>query len=65
MLVALLSVRTLGVSGLTALVVAGQLAVAVAVDRFGLLGIAKQQISPARIVGLVLLLAGVVLVVRR
>lgn len=64
-LVALLSVRTLGVSGLTALVVAGQLAVAVAVDRFGLLGIAKQQISPARIVGLVLLLAGVVLVVRR
>ncbi len=63
--VALLTVRTLGASGLTAIVVAGQLAIAVAIDRFGLLGIAKQHIAAPRIVGLVLLLAGVVLVVRR
>ena len=34
-------------------------------DRFGLLGIAKQHISAARIVGLVLLVAGVALVVRK
>jgi transporter family-2 protein len=63
--VALIAVRTLGASSLTALVVAGQLAVAVAIDRFGLFGIAKQQIAASRIAGLVLLLAGVVLVVRR
>jgi transporter family-2 protein len=63
--VALLTVRTLGLSTLTALVVTGQLASALVVDRFGLLGIARQQIGTARIVGLVLLVAGVVLVVKR
>jgi transporter family-2 protein len=63
--VALVTVRTLGLSALTAIVVAGQLAIAVVVDRFGLLGIAKQHIALHRIVGLVLLLVGVVLVVRR
>jgi transporter family-2 protein len=63
--VALVTVRTLGLSALTAIVVAGQLTIALLVDRFGWLGIAKQQIGWTRIVGLVLLLAGVVLVVRR
>jgi len=63
--VALLTVRTLGLSALTAIVVSGQLAIAVAVDRFGLLGLSKQHIGAARIVGLLFLLVGVVLVVRR
>jgi bacterial/archaeal transporter family-2 protein len=63
--VALLTVRTLGLSSLTAIVVTGQLAIAVVVDRFGLLGIAKQNIDAPRILGLVLLIVGVVLVVRR
>ena len=63
--VALVTVRTLGVSGLTAIVVAGQLTIAVVVDRFGLLGIAKQHIDVTRVAGLVFLLVGVVLVVRR
>ena len=63
--VALLTVRTLGLSGLTAIVVTGQLVIAVVVDRFGLLGIARQHIGAPRIVGLVLLVVGVVLVVRR
>jgi len=63
--VALLTVRTLGLSGLTAIVVTGQLVIAVVVDRFGLLGIAKQQIGASRIIGLMLLIAGVVLVVRK
>jgi transporter family-2 protein len=63
--VALITVRTLGASALTALVVGGQLAVAVAVDRFGLFGIAKQPLPASRVAGLVLLLAGVVLVVRK
>jgi transporter family-2 protein len=63
--VAILTVRTLGVSGLTATVIAGQLTAAVVIDRFGLLGIAKQPIGVERIVGLVLLVVGVVLVVRK
>lgn len=63
--VALVAVRTLGASGLTAVVIAGQLAISVAIDRFGLLGIAKQQIGVSRVLGLALLVAGVVLVVRK
>jgi transporter family-2 protein len=57
--VALIAVRTLGASGLTAVVIT------VAIDRFGLFGLARQHIDVSRIVGLVLLVAGVVLVVRR
>jgi transporter family-2 protein len=63
--VALIAVRTLGASGITAVVIAGQLAMSVAIDRFGLLGLARQQIGLSRIAGLVLLAAGAVLVVRR
>ncbi len=63
--VALIAVRTLGASGLTAVVITGQLAISVVIDRFGLFGIAKQQIDAARIVGLVLLVVGVALVVRK
>jgi transporter family-2 protein len=63
--VAILTVRTLGVSGLTAAVISGQLAASVVIDRFGLLGIAKQPIGTQRIVGLALLVVGVLLVVRR
>jgi transporter family-2 protein len=63
--VALIAVRTLGASGLTAVVITGQLAISVAIDRFGLFGIARQQIDASRIAGLALLVAGAVLVVRK
>jgi bacterial/archaeal transporter family-2 protein len=63
--VSLVTVRTLGTSGLTAIVIAGQLTIAVAIDRFGLLGIPKQPVGAVRVLGLVLLVVGVVLVVRR
>jgi transporter family-2 protein len=63
--VALVTVRTLGASGLTAAVISGQLLISVAIDRFGLLGVAKHHIGPSRVIGLVLLVAGVVLVVRK
>ena len=63
--IAIVTVRTLGASGLAAAVITGQLAVSVAIDRFGLLGIAKQPIGAHRIVGLALLAIGVVLVVRK
>ncbi len=63
--VALVAVRTLGASGLSAVVITGQLLISVAIDRFGLVGVAKQQIGFSRIVGLVLLAVGVTLVVRK
>ncbi|HXW58223.1 MAG TPA: DMT family transporter [Solirubrobacteraceae bacterium] len=63
--VALVAVRTLGAAGLTAAVITGQLAISVVIDRFGLLGVAKQHISAPRIIGLALLVAGVALVVRK
>jgi transporter family-2 protein len=63
--VALVAVRTLGASGLTAVVITGQLAISIVIDRFGLLGIARQHIGASRIVGLLLLVAGFLLVVRK
>lgn len=63
--VALRTVTVLGASGLTAIVVTGQLLIAAVIDRFGLLGIARQHLGAPRVIGLLLLIAGVVLVVRR
>jgi transporter family-2 protein len=63
--VALVAVRTLGASGLSAAVIAGQLGIAVVIDRFGLLGVARQPVNASRVVGLVLLGLGVALVVRK
>jgi transporter family-2 protein len=63
--VAILTVQTLGASGLTAVVIGGQLAMSVVIDRFGLLGLHRQAIGASRIAGLVLLVVGVALVVRR
>jgi transporter family-2 protein len=63
--VALVAVRTLGASGLTAVVITGQLVISVVIDRFGLLGVARQAVGAQRIAGLLLLAAGVVLVVRK
>jgi transporter family-2 protein len=63
--IAIVTVRTLGASGLSAAAITGQLVVSVTIDRFGLLGIARQPIGASRIAGLALLVAGVVLVVRK
>jgi transporter family-2 protein len=63
--VALVAVRTLGASGVTAVVIAGQLAISVVIDRFGLLGVVRQHVGAQRIIGLVVLAVGVLLVVRR
>jgi transporter family-2 protein len=63
--VALVAVRTLGASGLTAVVITGQLAISVVIDRFGLFGVARQSIGVQRVGGLVLLALGALLVVRK
>jgi transporter family-2 protein len=63
--IALESVQTLGASGLTAVVITGQLTISVLIDRFGLLGVARAPITAHRVLGIVLLIAGVALVVRK
>jgi len=60
----LVTVRHLGASGVTAATIAGQLTLAVIVDQFGWLGVDRQPISLPRVVGILLLVAGVALVVR-
>ena len=61
----LVSVRTLGAGGVTAATIAGQLSMAVVVDQFGWLGVERNPITLARVVGVLLLAAGTYLVVRR
>src|SRR6185503_5612974 len=60
----LLTVRTLGAGGVTAATVAGQLTTAMVIDRLGVLGLDKTPITVSRAVGVVLLFAGTVLVIR-
>jgi transporter family-2 protein len=60
----LVTVRSLGAGGVVAATIAGQLAISVVVDHFGLLGVGKQPIDVARVVGVTLLAAGTYLVVR-
>ena len=60
----LVTVRTLGAGGVVAATIAGQLTMGVVVDQFGLLGVAKDPVTAGKIVGIVLLAAGVYLIVR-
>lgn len=61
---ALVAVRTLGAGGVTAATITGQLLTAVAIDRLGVLGLPEKSLTVARVVGVVLLVAGTYLVVR-
>jgi transporter family-2 protein len=60
----LVTVRTLGAGGVVAATIAGQLTASVVIDNFGLLGITKQPLGVTRVIGIVLLAAGVFLIVR-
>jgi transporter family-2 protein len=60
----LVTVRTLGAGGVTAATISGQLAMSVVVDQFGWLGVAKDPINAAKVLGLALLAAGTFLIVR-
>jgi transporter family-2 protein len=55
----------LGGMTMVALVIAGQLLVALVVDQFGILGYPQIAVTPTRLLGVALLLAGAVLVMRR
>jgi bacterial/archaeal transporter family-2 protein len=62
--VALIAVSSIGAGGVAAATITGQLAMAVIIDRLGILGLEETSLSATRIAGVVLLLAGTYLVVR-
>jgi bacterial/archaeal transporter family-2 protein len=61
---ALIAVTAIGAGGVAAATVFGQLTASVVIDRLGLFGLDEVPLSPERVLGVVLLLAGTVLVVR-
>lgn len=63
--VSLVTVRTLGAGGVVAATLCGQLVVSAALDRAGVLGLEATALTPERLVGFVLLIAGTLLVVLR
>lgn len=60
----LVTVRELGAGPVVAATIAGQLTASVVLDQFGLLGLPKDPITLGKVVGVVLLSAGVFLIVR-
>jgi transporter family-2 protein len=63
--VSLVTVRTLGAGGVVAATVSGQLVVSAILDRYGFLGLDRIGLTPARLAGFALLLAGTALVTAR
>jgi transporter family-2 protein len=56
--------KRLGAAGWVGLIIAGQTLMSLVLDHYGLVGFARHPVSPARLLGAALLLAGVVLVLR-
>jgi bacterial/archaeal transporter family-2 protein len=63
-LAGIVAVRELGASGVTASIIAGQLALSVVLDRLGVLGLDERGITWPKVLGIALLAAGTLLVVR-
>ena len=61
---ALVAVGSIGAGGVAAATIAGQLTASVVADRLGILGLEQVALSPLRLLGVALLLAGTVLIVR-
>ena len=61
---ALIAVSAIGAGGVAAATITGQLTASVAIDRFGLFGLDEVALSPERLLGVALLVAGTFLVVR-
>jgi bacterial/archaeal transporter family-2 protein len=55
----------IGTFATISLLIAGQLAMGVLIDAFGLFGLEKIPVTPARVIGLVLLAGGAALVLKR
>ena len=61
---ALIAVAAIGAGGVAAATITGQLAASVAIDRLGWFGLDQVALTPDRLLGIGLLLAGTALVVR-
>jgi bacterial/archaeal transporter family-2 protein len=61
-IIALITVRTLGAGGVVALLVAAQLVISIVIDRLGWFGVQHVGISLGRVIGLALVIAGTVLI---
>ena len=61
---ALVAVRSLGAGGVVAATIAGQLSLSLVIDQLGILGVDKQPITWERVLGVLLLAAGTLLIVR-
>jgi len=62
--ISLVTVRSLGVGGVVAALVAAQLVVSLVIDRLGLLGVHEIAITWTRAAGVVLVLAGMLLITK-
>jgi transporter family-2 protein len=60
----LIAVRELGAGGVAAAVIAGQLTFSVVLDRLGVLGLDERAVTWEKVLGIALLAAGTVLIVR-
>ena len=60
----LLTVRELGAGGVTAATIAGQLTMSVLIDRAGVLGLEERGLTLQRLLGIALLAAGTILIVK-
>lgn len=60
----LITVGTLGAGPVVAATIAGQLTISLVVDQLGLLGVARDPVTAAKLAGVALLAAGVFLIVR-
>jgi transporter family-2 protein len=63
--VALFAISRIGAGGVVAVSITSQLVVAALLDHFGLIGLDEMQLTPARVVGFLLLIGGVLLVTVR
>ena len=61
---ALVAVSVIGAGGVAAATIFAQLTASVVIDRLGLFGLDEVALTPERVLGVVLLLAGTILVVR-
>ena len=58
------TVRALGAGGLTAVTIAGQLALAIVIDHYGWLGVERSPVNAGKLAGVALLALGTWLVIR-
>jgi bacterial/archaeal transporter family-2 protein len=54
--------QNLGAAVMVALIITGQMITSLILDHYGLIGYARHPINPARVIGTILLLAGVFLI---